>query len=284
MTILYELCPLQRTCPTFLSDFSRFPILFTQTKKNPVTMKPSFLLLVIPVLLTAPASAAITVIRDSSDFQGTLDQIEGDVDPASLSSFQNHPSYPAPNLSLNGDGTMTVTVPDDTYPNWNLPAGNFLDSATGWTWETRFRIDAANDPDRGVWEIFLRDNDSDFAATRIHFLASGIDPDSDGNGVNALVAADLTDGFHVVRGAVEGGTNLTTVWLDGVKVIDAQPSNTFVASEGGWVGRWGAQTRGGATTIDYLRFDTTGAFAPVPEPSTAVLMAVALAFGFRRHR
>jgi hypothetical protein len=157
-----------------------------------------------------------------------------------------------------------MTTPSDNFPVWNLLVENdYLDSAIGWTWETRFQIDSANDPNRGVWEIFLRDNESGFSGTRIHFLAGGIDRDSAGNGVDAEYAIDLTDGFHVVRGAVEGGTNLTTVWVDGVKVIDALPSNEFDASEMGVIGRWGTQARGGTVTIDYIRFDTTGAYTPI---------------------
>ena len=214
------------------------------------------------LLLPLTAPGQITETRSSLDFQGSLSQIEGDVDPASLSTWQNHPSYPAPEFTLNGDGTLTLVTPDDDYPNWNLVTGDFLDSAIGWTWETRFRIDSANDPERGVWEIFLRNNESGLATTRIHFLSTGIDRDNTGNGRVADIPADLTDDFHVVRGAVEAGTNLTTVWLDGVIVVDAMPSNEFDASESGWLGRWGAQTRGGTTTIDYIRFDTTGAYAP----------------------
>jgi len=242
--------------------------------------------LTLATALAVPAHAAITIARDSTSFTGTLSQIEGDVDPADmLSSFRNHPSYPDPNLTLNGGGTMTVVVAGDTFSNWQMePATNYLDRANGWTWETRFRIDSANVANRGVWEIFLRDNESGFSGTRIHFLAGGIDRDNAGFGVDAEYAIDLTDGFHTVRGAVEGGTNLTTVWVDGVKAIDALPSNESEAPELGVIGRWGGQTGGGTATIDYIRFDTTGAFAPIPEPASVALLLMGSAFGLRRRR
>ena len=157
----------------------------------------------------------------------------------------------------------------DEFTVWQLmDAQEHLDRATGWTWETRFRIDSANDPDRGVWEIFLRDFQHELSATRLHFLATGLDRDAAGAGVGAEVAADLTDGFHVVRAAIEGRTNLTTVWLDGVKVIDALPSAKFEAGELGLIGRWGSRTAGGSVTLDDLRFDTTGAYAPPSDPGT----------------
>jgi hypothetical protein len=163
-------------------------------------------------VLPAAVLADITATRDSADFTGSIDQIEGDTDPVTLASFGAHPTYGAPTTTLNGDGTVTITTPGDSYPVWDLAvANNHLDSATGWTWETRFRIDSANVPNRGVWEIFLRDNDSGLAATRIHFLEGGLDRDTAGFGVDAEIAADLTDDFHVVRAAVEGGTNATTV-------------------------------------------------------------------------
>jgi hypothetical protein len=106
-------------------------------------------------------------IRESADFSSAIDQIEGDVDPVTLSTFTEEGT---PNTTVNGDGTVTIITPDDAYPAWQLGGGNHLDSAIGWTWETRFRIDSANTANKGVWEIFLRDNDNGaLAATRIHF-------------------------------------------------------------------------------------------------------------------
>jgi hypothetical protein len=121
-----------------------------------------------------------------------------------------------------------------------------------------------------VWEIYVRDNDGgSIVATRIHFLPTGIDRDTAGFGVDAEVPIDLTDDFHIVRAAVTPD-NLTTMWMDGVRVIDELVSSSFNAAEFSRIGRWGGQSRGGKTTIDYIRFDTTGAYAPVPEPGTLV--------------
>ncbi len=249
------------------------------------------LLLAFLLVLPLPALADITATRDSTAFTSTLDQIEGDVDPVSLATFNAAPTYGAPATTVNVDGTLTVVTPGATSGNgrfaaWQMdPTGDYLDRATGFTWETRFRIDSANDANRGVWEIYMRAQDgSAISTTRIHFLATGIDRDSAGFGVNAEYAVDLTDGFHVVRGAVEGGTNLTTVWVDGVKALDALVSHTYVGSDTGVIGRWGGNARGGTTTVDYLRFDTTGAYAPIPEPSAAALVLLASALGFRRRR
>jgi hypothetical protein len=210
--------------------------------------------------------------RASSDFQSVVESIEGDSDPAALSSFEN---YGTPNITVNGDGTITWVLPSDAYPAWGWSApSDFVSSAVGWTWETRFRIDSANVANRGVWEIFIRDRDSgSLSATRIHFLSSGLDRDTAGVGVNAEIAADLTDDFHVVRAAIEPDTNLTTVWLDGEKVIDALVSQSYSADEFCRFGRWGGQTRGGTVTIDYIRLDSTGAYEP-PVPMAGTLMTI----------
>ncbi|AQT69762.1 hypothetical protein STSP2_02959 [Anaerohalosphaera lusitana] len=234
--------------------------------------KIGLLLMVMAVVFAAGNVHAAFAIRDSGNFVSTLDQIEGDVDPATLGDW-SATSYGNPFTAVNGDGTLTLVTSGYETIEHDASNDNF-DSAVGWTWETRFRIDSANAENKGVWEVFVRDNDSGLAATRIHFLSTGIDPDSSGNGVDAEVAADLTDGFHVIRGAVEGGTNATTIWLDGVKVYDAMVSSDYNASEFSKIGRWGAQTGGGTATIDYIRFDTTGAYAPVPEPITMTLFGL----------
>jgi hypothetical protein len=221
---------------------------------------------IFPLVFIASSATAQLLTRDSASFVSTLDQIEGTVSPLSLSTFVDVSSGGIPNIVVNGDGTITMTTP--TMASGQFPAFGYDDpvdhvsSSTGWTWETRFRIDAANDPSRSVWEIYFRDRDSgSVAATRIHFLSTGIDRDSDGSGVDAGIPFDLTDGFHTVRTAVTPA-NLTSVWIDDQLMIDGLVSSSVSANEFARIGRWGTQTGGGVTTIDYIRFDTTGAFAP----------------------
>ena len=242
-----------------------------------------FLALYLGLFAAGPAMAAPTAQRDSTAFVSTVDQIEGDAVPTTLTDWSNVGS---PFITDNLDGTLTMVTPSDAFPAIKHNEGdNDFSSSKGWTWETRFRIDAANDPARGVWEIFLRDNDSgSLAATRIHFLSTGIDRDAAGFGVDAEVPIDLTDDFHVVRAAVTPD-NLTSVWVDDELVIDQLVSNAFDATEFSRIGRWGGQSRGGTTTIDYIRFDTTGAYAPVAEPCSVALAALAaMGLGLRKRR
>ncbi len=239
------------------------------------------------VALAIPATAAITATRDSTAFSSTVDQIEGDVDPTTLADWTAAGSPTIQNIS---GGIFELVTPGTSGDHALRANGNHINSAAGWTWETRFRIDSANETGptgNAVWEIFMRDNDGgSLSATRIHFHAAGVGRDIATAGTNpeAAYLVDLTDDFHVLRGAVEGGTNLTSVWLDGNLLIDGLVSQSFNSGELFVVGEWSGNNRGGTTSIDYVRFDTTGAFAPIPEPSAAALVLLATALGFRRRR
>lgn len=86
---------------------------------------------------------------------------------------------------------------------------------------------------------------------------------------------DNTDDFHVFRMALSpGGENKYSVWRDGALLLDEAPS---VAAPGPgenatWVyfGDLGSAW-GGEVQYDYFRL-TSGAFAPVPEPSSIALV------------
>ena len=83
------------------------------------------------------------------------------------------------------------------------------------------------------------------------------------------------DGFHVFRLAQEGSPNNgeITMWRDGVVIATgfnadfAHPAVTFQFGDIG--GNYSAE--GGTVEVDYFRW-TTGAFAPIPEPSSVILM------------
>lgn len=217
-----------------------------------------------------PATLPTSVpTRDSADFSSSLDQIEGDVNPANLGTWTQVGS---PAITVNGDGTFQMTIPDDSVAGDQAfrANGDYVNPTVGWTWETRFRIDSSVQANKPVWEIFIRDNSpGSLAATRIHFLSTGVDRDTSNYGTDAEVSKDLSDDFHVIRGMVEGGTNNTTVWLDGNKVIDSLVSQSYNASELLVFGNWSGNNEGGTTTIDYLRFDTTGAYAPLGDNSAS---------------
>ncbi len=212
--------------------------------------------------------------RGSTDFVSTLDQIEGDVDLTTLSDWSMTGTPTIQNVT---GGTFELVTPGSSGDHALGTAGgtNNISSSTGWTWETRFRIDSANQTGptgNAVWEIFMRDNDSSsLRATRIQFYAAGIGRDKNISATAPDILIDLTDDFHVVRGAVDLSANLTYVWVDGNLVIDGVVSQDYSATEFIRWGEWSNNNTGGTTTIDYIRFDTTGAYAPVPTSGTVVV-------------
>ena len=192
---------------------------------------------------------------------------------------------------LNSDGFELVAGPSDIYDGENL--------VNGWVnagGETNFElgdgfvsmISAANngwlqhDNDESVWETGVADGGSWTAEVRIRLAAD------DGNGlviwgangaernilqVNAgntqtltgtvLDTNDNTDGFHTFRLAFEAQDGLYYVWRDdvlltpdGIAKQAGTGANRFIVGDccGGIV----------MTTVDleYIRYDTTGAFSP----------------------
>ena len=102
-------------------------------------------------------------------------------------------------------------------------------------------------------------------------------------------AVDNTDGFHIFRVAQLPGQASFTVWRDGVQLASGLGTGSgAVATEGASLnfgafgGRWA-----GTSEDDYIRF-TPGAYAPIPEPSSVVLLISAsiglLAYAWRKRR
>ena len=106
------------------------------------------------------------------------------------------------------------------------------------------------------------------------------------------VAADLTDRFHVVRLAYDGGPGNSDVhvWLDGVAVTDPAGG---VFNQGNDDARLlFGDTTGGVfadsfdVDIAALSYDTSGAFAPssIPEPRNLLFVGLVLTVGLMRRR
>jgi MYXO-CTERM domain-containing protein len=91
-----------------------------------------------------------------------------------------------------------------------------------------------------------------------------------------------TDAFHVFRLAQEPNSGTYSVWRDGVLINGALTTargdlaglglrKIAFGDEGG---AWS-----GSTQVDYFRFDTTGAYAPVPVPEPATWGLGAMGLG-----
>ena len=233
------------------------------------------IMLVLFMLVMVNGARALT-IRDSGDFVSTIDQIEGDVDPVTLGDWTADLGDFAGQLTINGDGTFTVMTDTDAWDRW----ANFGEiTSAGWTVETRLRVDVASTgTDKGVFDILTRDGST--LSPWIFIRADGIG--SRGGGIHNLLDKDMTDDFHVIR-IVADSAEGNTLWVDGVSIGGFGNDGNYPSAI--FLGRNGGNTvDNGTTTIDYIRFDTTGGYAPVPEPATVFLLALGGFAAARRRR
>ena len=197
--------------------------------------------------------------RDSLGFVSTIDQIEGDVDPDTLGDWTTDLGDFSGQLTINGDGAMTVSVDTVEYDRWGHSGD--LDGNTGWTIELNIRIDSvgAAGGDVGVFDVVSR------TTTRspwFYVRPDGIGYRTAGADQGLLHAKDMMDGqFHTVRMATVSGED-HTIWIDGA-LAATWAGNDYMADIAIFLGRNGTDTvDDGTVTIDYIRFDTSGAYAP----------------------
>ena len=87
---------------------------------------------------------------------------------------------------------------------------------------------------------------------------------------------DNTDGFHVFRVAVDSATGRASLWRDGDLLVENLPDiYSDACYKRIYIGDITASTNG-TVEYDYIRI-TDGAYAPVPEPSTLVLLLAGFA-------
>jgi hypothetical protein len=104
-----------------------------------------------------------------------------------------------------------------------------------------------------------------------------------------ITGLDNSSTFHTYRIAQAAYSDTFSVWRDGVQVA-SELTTGYAGNIGGngWLGAFGAYSGGtrGPTQIDYIRIDGSGAYAPVPEPSSiAILVSAAmglLAYAWRK--
>jgi len=221
------------------------------------------------------AYAVISAQKDSADFanQSNGDQIwdgtayVGDWDGATASGGTTA------DYSLNGSN---LAINQTTNNGWlqqdsGTSAWESLGPDDSWTAEMRVHVlsapggvslwGAQTGPGAGI--ITVNDN--------------GVTP---GAGVGlGLSTADNTDGFHTFRLAYDSSEGDYSVWRDGLLLTDSQGAtlNTGLSRliVGDCCSSYGGD--GNVFEVEYVRYDVTGAFAPVPEPTTLAVVGLALA-------
>lgn len=98
---------------------------------------------------------------------------------------------------------------------------------------------------------------------------------SNGYTDTVLTTSDNASDYHIYRMAYDAVATDFTIWRDGLIVADDVTATTSGAAYLGFgdMSSYGS----GAGEIDYLRWDATGAYAPVvPEPSSAALLLIGM--------
>ncbi|MFN3166213.1 MAG: PEP-CTERM sorting domain-containing protein [Phycisphaeraceae bacterium] len=126
----------------------------------------------------------------------------------------------------------------------------------------------------GYFGVVL-DHVNDTPSLRLNIDANEVNFNFDG--ADPIATADNTDGFHTFRIAYDtsNGSDDYYVWRDGV-LLGGPIAPTNGSANGSGVFFLGnfSGSLGGNWQVDYIRIDKDGAFAPVPEPGSLVLLAL----------
>lgn len=253
--------------------------------------KTAFVLAVIAgalVLATSESQAAL-ITKSSADFnyKYEADVLPDNVLPAGQE-WILRAGGPGPNTASVSGGILSMSSPstEGSYEYYESQVANWLNVTTltaGFTVEIRLKVDTGKTYG-GIQLGFA--SDTSVGAGLASLVLSGNNTQWLGQGVVNTNVND--DGFHVFR-IVKLASTITAgkfnLYRDGVLILDdiAGTDPTFAPPNRFFFGDYGSFDSAG--DVDYVRWDTTGAFAPVPEPTTLGLIGgAALALGLLRRR
>ncbi len=204
------------------------------------------------------------VLSDPNSIAGTAD------DPASLGSGGgvNYLRLDTDTNARAGDGYWWVKNDGGT---WNPDDS----SIGGYTMEMRAIVRPTNSGQYG-FAVRMIDQNTDGL---VQFFHDKIIGPNDSAALGAVPTAANNDDWHTFRIASyspsgSSAGQIFQVWRDGIEIAPALAQNTNFLGEQLWFGDLVSGSAEVNIDIDYLRWDTTGAYAPIPEPT--VLAAFAL--------
>ena len=227
------------------------------------------------------AYAPLQPVKDSADFAykyeatSDLPTVEDSGAGKTNWAFFDHPSIDA-NFQVAGGELSYSSMPDALAGEWFYSNASVTDSAwaanvdadTSFTAEFSARVTADVGDVPGLHTIFDNGTERIFLTIATDHVAVG-----DGNTEGTVLAAALDNStdFHTYRIAFDATTDLFEVWRDGISIGEVGSQSVTAGSS---VSFGDATSRGSATAeIDYMRWDATGAYAPVPEPTSLALLA-----------
>ena len=224
------------------------------------------------VLGAAPPAMADLVIKDSSAFNH---QYNGDVTPV-----PNYTETGAFQLGPSTDGDI-MTFRTGFGPT--LDATDWSGAATPNGWTIEFRIKVGTDFAEGTLGAVTLYTGNGSAGDFIS--VGGSSTKILANPGLVVDSNDNTDGFHTFRVAFDNqsGVYPYTTYRDG-QLLASYPNGGNYGTDNLEFGSGGSLTGGPTVELDYLRWDNTGAYAPIPEPvSLALLGAGGLLLAIARH-
>jgi len=233
--------------------------------------------------LQAQPAAAIIISGDSTTWEGSY---EADV----LPSADGWSNYNGTSSTTQNVGTISVDGGAGGAAGWQLTGGSPFVGSTAYSLEWRARVltgDGGSNPD--MWlTIGNGPGNVDFSQ-QFRNVSGGDDIwrlASNAGGPDVLPPGGVTE-WHIYRTTVNTDTTTTlnvSAYLDGSLTPDATGSPTPYAGVGSTFDFFPNQP-GDSFEVDYIRWTTTGEFAPIPEPaSMALLVSGVMLMTLRRRR
>jgi len=240
--------------------------------------------LIFPLIL-APlvGKGAITMTKNASSFDWIytqdVDSSSQDLDGNTTADFftgnpAEHPAIAA--------GIASFTSGDFYRGDFggSLSRANFLDASFTVEISAQMLSTGAASGTLGTMAIFWRSSNDN---STIMYIDDSQVSVNDGGTVMVLSTADNTDGFHTFRLAYDQPNDEFSVWRDGVLLAEEIDTPAIGGADGLFLGDTSGTGNNGDWDLDTMSI-TSGAFAPIPEPSTSLLAGLAGLVLLRRRR
>lgn len=230
---------------------------------------------------TLSSQAAITMTKDAASFTNTYDGSQISNGTSFINGWTVTGGANPVNPSLSGT-TLTATTPGAN--GWIQQDSGTSDWETGTTGSWTFEATISLGPDDGL--AFWLDAANGGRITYVG--ANGIGTGGNGSMSNQSLSTVSNIGTHTFRFAHDNDTGLMSMWRDGILVSDTLASGGISGGPRLIIGDC-CSGAGGVTIdayeIESFNYDTSGAFAPIPEPSSALLFGLTgLGLLFRRKK
>ena len=236
----------------------------------------------------APELPAALPLKNSIHFSHK--NWEGDAVPSAVSGTTSDGSWTS-------DGNILTIAQNGATGDAGM--NNYNSGTTiadiGYTMEMRFQITA--DAPGTALEVIFAGNDTNSVHHNYYSIFIDATTIANYNVSPFITGFDFTNGFHTLRLAYSGDIAGTEddyeihMWIDRVEVAAPTTQTTAMHYDRQWFGGngWVGSTAVGAgntVDIDYYRIDTTGGYAhaPIPVPSSLVLLVLGALSGLCRRR